>query len=70
MCCHVILREDLTDCKASVSYKIQDGDKEVLIVYLVHFDIKTWEPADCPLCKAGSKRLRPKQYWQELTAKL
>lgn len=27
---------------------------------------KTWEPEECPLCARGSKRLRPKQHWEEL----
>lgn len=40
------------------------------IIYLRHYDIETWEPADCPLCSQGSKRLRPKQNWAELTGKL
>lgn len=39
------------------------------VVYLVHFDISTWDPKDCPLCEAGSKRLRPKKHWQELTGR-
>lgn len=37
------------------------------IIYFVHYDIKVWDPKSCPLCKAGSKRLRPKQNWAELT---
>ena len=37
------------------------------IVYLAHYDISVWDPKDCPLCAAGSKRLRPKQHWAELT---
>lgn len=36
------------------------------VVFLVHYDITDWEPADCPLCAQGSKRLRPKQQWAEL----
>lgn len=36
-------------------------------VYLAHYDINIWEPEDCPLCKAGSERLRPKQNWAKLT---
>lgn len=37
------------------------------ILFVRHYDIETWEnPAVCPLCKAGSKRLRPKQNWAEL----
>lgn len=37
------------------------------ILYLAHYDINVWEPLDCPLCAAGSKRMRPKQHWKELT---
>ena len=37
------------------------------IDYLYHYDIETWAPEECPLCAAGSKRLRPKQHWAELT---
>ncbi len=40
------------------------------ILYLRHYDIASWEPEECPLCAAGSKRLRPKQNWAELTGKL
>jgi hypothetical protein len=40
------------------------------VVYLAHYDISVWEPSVCPLCAAGSKRLRPKQNWAELTGKL
>lgn len=39
------------------------------VVYLAHYDISVWEPKDCPLCAAGSKRLRPKQNWAELTGR-
>jgi hypothetical protein len=39
------------------------------ILYLAHFDIKTWEKKDCPLCEAGSKRVKPEQNWAELTRK-
>ena len=39
------------------------------IVYLAHYDIKAWDPKDCPLCAAGSKRIRPKQNWAELIGK-
>jgi len=38
------------------------------ILYLAHFDIETWDPDKCPLCEAGSKRLRPKANWAELIA--
>ncbi|MEK7208425.1 MAG: hypothetical protein AAB699_02655 [Patescibacteria group bacterium] len=43
--------------------------EETKVVPFVHYDIKVWEPSECPLCKAGSKRLRPKQNWAELTGK-
>ena len=39
------------------------------ILYLRHYDIASWKPEECPLCAAGSKRLRPKQNWAELTGK-
>ncbi|MFH1162271.1 MAG: hypothetical protein V1696_03290 [Candidatus Jorgensenbacteria bacterium] len=41
------------------------------VAYLVHYDIDTWEPAECPLCAAGSERLRPKEgkNWAKLTGK-
>lgn len=39
------------------------------IVNFVHYDIKTWLPKDCPLCKAGSERVKPKQNWARLTMK-
>lgn len=39
------------------------------VVYLIHYDIKVWEPNKCPLCAAGSERLRPKQNWAKLTGK-
>ncbi|MDP3964323.1 MAG: phosphoribosyltransferase [bacterium] len=32
-----------------------------------HYDIQTWSGPDvCPLCQAGSKRIRPKEHWVEL----
>lgn len=39
------------------------------ILYFRHYEIESWEPGECPLCAAGSKRLRPKQSWAELTGK-
>jgi len=39
------------------------------VVYPFHFDIWTAKPEDCPLCAAGSKRLRPKANWAELTGR-
>lgn len=38
------------------------------IVYLVHYDIETWQPTECPLCKAGSEAIaEPKKNWARLT---
>lgn len=37
------------------------------ILYLAHYDITVWNPSDCPLCAQGSKRVRPKQNWKELS---
>ena len=37
------------------------------ILYVRHYDIQTWDPKDCPLCAQGSKRIKPKQNWAELT---
>jgi orotate phosphoribosyltransferase len=38
------------------------------LLYFRHYDIEAWEPEECPLCAAGSQRLRPKQHWAELVA--
>ena len=35
---------------------------------LITPDIHTWKPEECPLCKKGSKAVRPKSHWKELTA--
>jgi len=43
------------------------GDRE--IIALVEKEIWAVEPEDCPLCKAGSVRYRPKAHWRELTGK-
>ena len=40
---------------------------DTMILSFANFDIKKWPPEDCPLCKAGSKRVRLKQNWDELT---
>lgn len=37
------------------------------IHYLRHYDIETWEPNACPLCAAGSERIKPKANWAKLT---
>ena len=39
------------------------------IVHMVHFDIQSWTPEECPLCAAGSPRVRPKQNWAALTGR-
>ena len=33
---------------------------------LIQPDIQMWKAEECPLCKAGSKALRPKENWKEL----
>lgn len=38
------------------------------IRYGGHWDIHTWDQSECPLCKEGSKPLKPKHNWVELTA--
>jgi orotate phosphoribosyltransferase len=43
------------------------GDRQVIA--LIEKEIWAVDPAECPLCAAGSKRLRPKQNWAELTGK-
>lgn len=48
----------------SSSTHFEGGD----IHYVRHYDINTWDPAECPLCAQGSKRLKPKANWAELTA--
>lgn len=38
------------------------------IVALVRKEIQTWDTKECPLCKAGSRRIpSPKKNWKELT---
>jgi len=54
---------------ATLVHRSQEYELEgAPIVHLVHLDIEVWDPDKCPLCAAGSKRLRPKQNWTELTA--
>lgn len=40
------------------------------IVSLIDREMPMWEPEDCPLCKEGSKALRPKitEHWERLVA--
>ena len=43
------------------------GDREVIAL----IEKKVWAVTqdECPLCEAGSKRVRPKTHWEELTGK-
>jgi orotate phosphoribosyltransferase len=43
------------------------GDREV--VALIEKEVWAVPPEECTLCKQGSKRLRPKTNWKELTGK-
>jgi len=43
------------------------GDRK--IIALIEKEIWAVDPAECPLCAAGSKRFRPKQNWAKLTGK-
>lgn len=43
------------------------GDRKV--VALIEKEVWAIDPKDCPLCKAGSPRYRPKTHWAELTGK-
>ncbi|MBL7142457.1 MAG: hypothetical protein ISS83_02290 [Candidatus Pacebacteria bacterium] len=43
------------------------GDRKVIAV--IEKEIWAVYPKDCPLCKAGSQRYRPKTHWLELTGK-
>lgn len=43
------------------------GEKKV--VALIEKEIWAVDPSECPLCKAGSVRYRPKTNWAELTGK-
>lgn len=44
------------------------GNRQVIA--LIEKEIWAVPPDECPLCKAGSKRLRPKTHWKELTGKV
>lgn len=45
----------------------QYGIREV--VALIEKEVWAVPPEECPLCKDGSKRYRPKSHWKELTGK-
>lgn len=49
--------------------KLQTDYEGIRIVALVEKEIWAVKPEDCPLCKAGSPRYRPKTHWKELTGK-
>jgi len=42
----------------------------IKVISLIEKEIWAVEQKDCPLCKAGSKRLRPKTHWKELTGEV
>lgn len=43
------------------------GDRKVTA--LIEKEVWAVDPSECSLCKAGSKRYRPKTHWKELTGK-
>lgn len=43
------------------------GDRKV--ISLIETEVWAVDPSECPLCKAGSIRYRPKTHWPELTGK-
>lgn len=46
------------------TYQIEDSE----ILYLVRYNINTWDQKECPLCRTGSARIdEPKKNWAELT---
>lgn len=49
--------------KLSVNYE------GISVVALVEKEVQAFKPEECPWCKAGSKALRPKTHWAELTGK-
>ncbi len=42
---------------------------DIKVIPLIEEKVWAVKPEECPLCKAGSKRLRPKTHWEELTGK-
>lgn len=49
----------------SGSTKAENGPN---LIALINRHLPTWEEKDCPLCKAGSVAIRPKDNWAKLTA--
>lgn len=39
----------------------------IKVVALIEKEIRVFKPEECPYCKAGSPRYRPKRHWEELT---
>lgn len=46
---------------------IEYGDRRVIA--LIEREIQAFKPEECPYCKIGSTRYRPKTHWRELTGK-
>ena len=42
-------------------------DTPLDVVALVEREVKSWRRDGCPLCRQGSRPLRPKRHWAELT---
>ncbi len=42
----------------------------IKVMALIEKEIWSGKPDECELCKAGSKRVRPKSHWKELTGKV
>jgi len=49
-------------------FPVDYGDNKK-IVALVEKEVWAVDPEDCPLCAKGSRPLRPKTHWKELTGK-
>ncbi|MCX6760658.1 MAG: phosphoribosyltransferase family protein [Candidatus Nealsonbacteria bacterium] len=43
--------------------------QEYEIISLIKKEVQNFEPGQCPYCKAGSLRVRPKKNWDKLTGK-
>ena len=53
--------------KLPAVYQSEFGGRQV--VALVEKEIRVYKPEECPYCKVGSLRYRPKSHWAELTGK-
>jgi orotate phosphoribosyltransferase len=54
-------------CLVNRSGKSELSGREIRA--LLTLQIHTWKPEECPLCRAGSAAVRPKNNWAELTGK-